>query len=117
MINLNAYRFTRILSVICFIAILYRYWGISFIGFAFMLFPYIITLLLANQGAYQTKFNILLRTSCGVLIAILALGLLLETGSDPQAGIGIGFGVVIQYGVIFVSEAIIGIASYKKTSV
>lgn len=117
MINLKAYRFTQILSVICFIAVLYQYWGVSFLAFAFMLVPYVITLLLANPDAYQTKFNTLLRTSCGVLISILALGLLLDTKSDAQAGIGIGFGVLIQYGVIFVSEAIIALASYRKASV
>lgn len=116
MINFNAYRFTQILSIICFTAILYQYWGTSFIGAALMLTPYLLIFLLANPRAYQTKTKVVLRTIGGVLVAVLALGLLFGVGSDAQAGVGIGFAVVIQYGAIFLSEAIIGLVNYNKMS-
>ena len=96
-------------------AIVYEYWGAGFIGTAFMLTPYVIVSLLANKNAYKTKLRIFCRAVGGVLVLILAIGLLFGIESDPQAAVGIGFAIVIQYGIIFVSEAIIGLATYEES--
>ena len=116
MVHLKVYNLVRIFSIISLMAIVYYYWGAGFIGTAFMLTPYVVVFLLANNNTYKTKLRIFCRATGGVLISILAIGLLLGIESDPQAGIGIGFAIVIQYGVIFVSEAIIGLATYREIS-
>ncbi len=116
MVHLKTYNLIRMFSILSLMAILYEYWGTGLIGTAFMLTPYVIVSLLANKNAYKTKLRIFCRAAGGVLISMLALGLLFGIKSDPQAGIGIGFAIAIQYGVIFVSEAIIGLATYGENS-
>ncbi|MCP1338035.1 hypothetical protein NJR55_00385 [Idiomarina sp. M1R2S28] len=112
---LKIYNLIRTLSIICFVAITFEYWGIGFIGTAIMLFPYGIVFVLANKNLYKTKLRTFFRAVAGLLVSVLTIGLLFGVDSDPQAAIGLGFVVVIQYGILFISEAIIGLATYAES--
>jgi hypothetical protein len=116
MVYLKLYTLIRILSSICLIAIVSEYWRSGLIGTSFILSPYIIVSLLANKNAYKTKLKLVCRSVGGVLVSILAIGLLIGIDADPQASIGIGFTIIMQYGIIFVSEAIIGLATYEESN-
>ena len=116
MVHLKTYNLIQVFSILSLITIVYEYWGVGFISIVFMINPYIIVFLLANNKAYKTKLRVVCRAVGGTLVSILALGLLLYVKSDPQTGIGIGLAIVMQYGVIFVSEAIIGLATYDESS-
>jgi hypothetical protein len=114
MLYFNIYNLIRILSTICFLATAYKYWSGGFIGNLFILAPYVIVYLLANKNAYNTKLRLFCRTVAGILVSVLAVAIFIGVEPDAQAAIVIGFGIVIQYGVIFVSEAIIGLATYGE---
>lgn len=116
MLSSNSYNFSRIISLLSLFAIVYQYWGDSFLTNLFMLGPYIFIILVSNESAYKTKLRVICRVSASILVAMLALALLIGIESDAQAGIAIGFGILIQYGVVFVSESIVGLATYGETS-
>ncbi len=116
MLYFNIYNFIRILSTICFLATAYKYWGAGVLGNLFILAPYLIIFLLANKNTYKTKPRRYYHTIAGALVSVLTVGLFIGIEPDAQTGIGIAFGILIQYGVIFVSEAIIGLATYSEGS-
>ncbi|QDE31729.1 hypothetical protein [Shewanella polaris] len=113
MTNLKYYNLIRLLAAIFFVAIAFEYWGNSFIGLAVLLFPYILVFLLANKLAYRTKLRTILRTFAGLLVSVLAIGLLFGIKSDAQSGIVVSHIAISQYSAIFVAEAIIGLCTYE----
>jgi len=116
MVHLKSHNIIKILASISFIAIAYEYLAIGFMGATIILIPYVLIFLLANKNAYKTTLRVFCRVTGGILVSLLAVGLLFGIKSDPQAGVGAMFAVVIQYGVIFISEAIIGLFTYKESS-
>lgn len=116
MLYFNIYNFIRLLSTICFVATAYKYGGDGFFGNLFILAPYLIVFLIANKNAYKTKLRLYCRATAGLLVSVLTVGLFIGVEPDAQAAIGIVFGILIQYGVVFVSEAIIGLATYGESS-
>lgn len=113
MIKLNLYKYIKVLSLISLIAVTYKYWGFGFWEAIIVLLPYLLVFLLANQDAYSSPLLIGCRTIAGVIVSLLCAVLLFGITPSAQAGIGFMFGVVIQYGVIFVSEALIGLFTYQ----
>lgn len=113
---LKTYNIIKLLALVSFIALAYKYVANGLVGVIFMLIPYVLIFFLANKNAYQTTLKVSIRMIGGILVVLLALSLLFYVNDDAQAGIGIMFAVVIQYGVIFVSEAIIGLLTYERNS-
>tara|TARA_R110001592_G_scaffold168650_10_gene404896 strand:+ start:280 stop:651 length:372 start_codon:yes stop_codon:yes gene_type:complete len=113
MIKLNLYKYSKALSVISLIAVTYKYWGFGFWEAIFILLPYLLVFLLANRAAYSSPLLIGCRAIAGVIVSLLCAVLLFGITPSAQAGIGFMFVVVIQYGVIFVSEALIGLFTYQ----
>jgi hypothetical protein len=111
---LNTYNFIKALAIIALVTINYEYWGAGFFEVLVMSAPYFVIYALANESRYQSRLSCLLRASAGIIVFLLALGLLFGVGSDPQAGIGALFAIVIQYGVIFASEALIALFTYRE---
>jgi hypothetical protein len=111
---LNTYNFIKALAIIALVTINYEYWGAGFFEVLVMSAPYFVIFALANESRYQSRLSCLLRASAGIIVFLLALGLLFGVGPDPQAGIGALFAIVIQYGVIFASEALIALFTYRE---
>jgi hypothetical protein len=117
MMYLNTYNFIKTLAIIALVTINYEYWGAGFFEVLVMSAPYFVIYALANESRYQSRLSCLsclLRASAGIIVFLLALGLLFGVTSDPQAGIGVIFAIVIQYGVIFASEAFIALFTYRE---
>lgn len=104
----------RIIAAISFIAVGYHFWGNSLLGMVFMLLPYGVVFLLANRVTYETKLKSMCRGLSGVIVCLLSLGLLFGEYNDPQSGIGIAFAVLLQYGVIFATEAVVGLVTFRE---
>ena len=111
---LNTYNFIKALVIIALVTINYEYWGAGFFEALVMSAPYFVIYALANESRNQSRLSCLLRASAGIIVFLLALGLLFGVGSDPQAAIGALFVIVIQYGVIFASEALIALFTYRE---
>ena len=101
----------RVLSVGFLIALINKFGFASSMGIVFILAPYLLLFLLANQAAYKTKFRIFFRSLSGALVCLIAIGILFVGRNEM---IGIGYAVALQYGVIFVVEAIIGLFTYDE---
>jgi hypothetical protein len=114
MMYLKTYNYMKALALIALVAINYEYWGAGFFGVLIMSAPYFIIFTIANESRYKSRLSHLLRASTGIIVSLLALGLVFGVGSDPQAGIGAMFAIVIQYAVIFVSEALIALFTYRE---
>jgi hypothetical protein len=113
MMYLKTYNYIKALALIALVSINYEYWGAGFFGVFVMSAPYFIIYTIANESRYKNPLSHFLRASAGIIVFLLALGLLSGVGSDPQAGIGAMFAIVIQYGVIFCSEALIALFTYR----
>ncbi|WP_153916126.1 hypothetical protein [Shewanella sp. TC10] len=115
MVNLTVFNVIKFLSMLSILAITWRFWGSGLTATILLILPYLVVYLLANKNTYSTSLKTICRALAGFFVSILALGLLFGISPDPQAGIGVVFGVCLQYGVIFISEAIIGMAMYEKS--
>lgn len=115
MINVTSYNFIRILASICFITVAIVFLPYGALGGVFLLMPYLLVFLLANQNTYHTPLRVYCRVTAGVLVSLISIAILFGIESDPQAGISVMFSAVIQYGVIFVAEAIIGLMTYEES--
>jgi hypothetical protein len=114
MMYLKTYNYIKVLALIALVTINYEYLGAGFFGVLVMSAPYFIIFTIANEDRYKGRLRHLLRASAGIIVLILALGLMFDLGSDPQAGIGAMFAIVIQYGVIFASETLIALFTYPE---
>ena len=114
MMYLKTYNYIKALALIALVTINYEYWGAGFISVLVMSAPYFIIFIVANENRYKSLLGQLVRASAGIVVFLLALGLLFGIGSDPQAGIGAMFAIVIQYGVIFASEALIALFTSRE---
>jgi hypothetical protein len=114
MMYLKTYNYIKALALIALVTINYEYWGAGFLGVLVMSAPYFIIYTIASENRYKSRLSHLLRASAGIIVFLLALGLLFGVGSDPQAGIGAMFAIVIQFGVIFASEALIALFTYRE---
>lgn len=114
MFHLKIYNLVRVVSLFCFSAITWEYWGNNALGLVFLLTPYVLVFVLATQKTYSSKIKIICRVVAGAFVSLLSVGLLFGIDADPQAPIGIGLTVIIQYCTLFVAEAIIGLATYKE---
>lgn len=109
MFQMKTYQYVRIISVVCILAVLLEYWRYNFIGLIVLLIPYVTVFALANNSAYKTRLAKGCRMTGAVLIAAITVGILFGIKSDPQAGIGVLFAAMLQYGILFISEAILGL--------
>lgn len=114
MVYLNTYNFIKALAILALVIINHEYWGTEFFEALVMSAPYILIYMIANESRYQHGLGYILRVSAGIIVFLLFLGLLFGVNSDPQAGIGVLFVIVIQYGVIFASEALIALFTYRE---
>ncbi len=78
--------------------------------------PYVVVFLLANESSYKTTFRIYCRVIAGISVSLISMGLLFGISNDAQAGIGVLLALVIQYGILFVSEALIGFYTYGENN-
>lgn len=117
MVQFKSHNIIKFFALISFITLAIIYWANGLFGLIILLFPYVLVFLLANDKAYCTTFKMSFRVSAAIIVCLMALGIIFGIEDDPQAGIGILFAVVIQCGVIFVSEAIIALFTYQKTSI
>jgi hypothetical protein len=60
----------RVLSVGFLIALINKFGFASSMGTVFILAPYLLLFLLANQAAYKTKFRIFFRSLSGALVGL-----------------------------------------------
>ena len=114
MIYLKTYNYIKALALIALVTINYEYWGAGVVGVLVISAPYFIIFTIANETRYKSRLSHFLRATVGIIVFLLALGLLFGVASDPQAGIGAMFAIVIQYGVIFASEALIALFTYRE---
>ncbi|GIU53593.1 hypothetical protein [Shewanella sp. KT0246] len=115
MVILTVFNVIKCLSILSLLAMTWRFWGSGVTATILMMLPYAVVYLLSNKNTYSTSLKTTCRALAGFFVSILAIGLLFGIDPDPQAGIGVMFGVSLQYGVIFISEAIIGMAAmYEK---
>ncbi|WP_440056799.1 hypothetical protein ACSLBF_18135 (plasmid) [Pseudoalteromonas sp. T1lg65] len=116
MFDLKLYNFVRVLSLLCFVSIAWKHWDVSILGLTYMLLPYILIFVLATKKTYCSRIRISCRTVGAVAVSLVSIGLVIEVGSDPQASIGMMYAVAMQYGVLFISEAIIGLVTYPESN-
>jgi len=109
---LKIYNFIRAMSVGFIIALIYKFGIGSFIGTVFILAPYLLLFLLANQTTYKTKLRVFCRSISATLVCVIAIGILFSGRNEM---IGTGYAIAFQYGVIFVAEAIIGLFTYDES--
>ena len=113
--QITPYYLVRAMASISLVAIALQYWTMQLLGLAIILMPYFIVLLLANKDAYSSPSRVYSRFFSGVGVSIISIALLFGIESDAQAGIAVLFAVAIQFGIIFVSEAIIGLFTYQES--
>lgn len=113
--QLTPYYLARAIASISLVAIALQYWTMQLLALAIILMPYVIVLLLANKGAYSSPLRVYCRFFSGVGISIISIGLLFGVENNAQAGIAVLFAVAIQFGTLFVSEAIIGLFTYEES--
>ena len=97
----------KALAALSLVAVAIKYWMPTEIGFAFMLLPYLVLYFLANANNYQNKRLFLIRIIAALFTIILAPVLIFGIKSDPQAGVGIMFLLIMQLAAISASEFII----------
>ena len=97
----------KVFSVLSFIAIAFKYWNAGAVGLSLLLSPYVVIYFLANDNNYRNLKLTLIRAIPAVATFLLVPWLLFCIESDPQAGIGLIFGVVIQLAFISTAELII----------
>ena len=97
----------KVLAVMSFIAIAFKYWNAGAIGLALLLSPYALLYFLSNDNNYRNIKLTVIRIAPAILTFLLAPWLLFGIASDPQAGIGLMFGAIIQLASIIASELII----------
>ena len=114
MMYLKTYNYIKALALIALVLINYEYWGAGFFWVLVMSAPYFLIFTISNESRYKTRLGHLFRASAGIIVFLLALGLLFGIDSDAQAGIGAMFAIVTQYGVIFASEALIALLTYRE---
>ena len=112
--NLKLYNYIRALSLLALVVVCLTFLNAGIFGVLILSLPYLFIIFISNEKRYRTHIRSRLRALAGAIVFLLALGLIFGVKSDPQAGIGIMFGVVIQFGVLFVSEALIGLFSYEE---
>lgn len=108
--HFTLYNFIRIITTICFLLIGWVFWEGGLLGVLFMLGPYILVIILARKTTYNNKHKKLLRASGGILVSLITLGLI----QDNATAVGGTIAVVFQYGIIFISEALIGLLTYEE---
>lgn len=113
--QITPYYLVRAMASISLVAIALQYWPMQLLGLAIILMPYLIVILLANKEAYSSPLRVHCRFLSGVGISIISTVLLFGIESDAQASIGVLFAVAIQFGIIFISEAIIGLFTYQES--
>jgi len=114
MMYLKTYHYIKALALIALVALNYEYWHAEIFGVLIMSAPYLITYTIANKNRYKSRLSHLVRASAGIIVFLLALGLLFGLAEDPQASIGAMFAIVIQYGVILGSEALIALLTSNE---
>lgn len=97
----------KALAALSLVAVAIKYWMPTEIGFAFMLLPYLVLYFLANANNYRNKRLFLIRIIAALFTIILAPVLIFGIKSDPQAGVGIMFLLIMQLTAISASEFII----------
>lgn len=113
--QITPYYLVRAMASISLVAIALQYWTMQLLGLAIILMPYLTVILLANKEAYSSPLRVYCRFFSGVGVSIISIGLLFGIENDAQAGIGVLFAVALQFGIIFVSEAIIGLFTYQES--
>ena len=114
MLNISSYNVIKVLTSISFVVIAFQGLSHGVLTGIVLLMPYVIVFLLANESSYKTTLRIYCRVIAGILVSLISLGLLFGISNDPQVGIGVLFAVAIQYGILFVSEALIGLYTYGE---
>ncbi len=97
----------KIFAVLSFVAIAIEYWNAGLVGLSLLLSPYAVVYFLANDNNYRNLKFTLIRAIPAISTFLLVPWLLFGIESDPQAGIGLIFGVVIQLAFISAAELII----------
>ncbi len=97
----------KILAIFSFIAIALKYWNAGAIGLALLLSPYAVLYFLSNDNNYSRLQLTVIRIVPAIVTYLLVPWLLFGIESDPQAGIGLMFGVMIQLSLISAAEFII----------
>ncbi len=86
----------KVLAVWSFVAISIVYWNTGAAGLALLLSPYVVLYFLSNDNNYRDVKLTVIRIIPAIIIFILVPWLLFGIESDPQAGIGLMFGVIIS---------------------
>jgi len=107
MSNRKIYYPIKVLAALSFVAIAIEYWNAGAVGLALLLSPYGVLFFLSNDNNYRDLKLTVIRIIPAVLTLLLVPWLLFGIESDPQAGIGLMFGVIIQLASISAAEFII----------
>ncbi|OKY26602.1 hypothetical protein [Thalassotalea sp. PP2-459] len=105
----KTYYFIKVLALIALTLINYEYWDGRFLWTLVISVPYIIIFTIAHKDRYKGSLRYFIRTLAGIVVFLLALGILYN-----ESAIGSMYAIVIQYSVIFASEAIIALFTYDK---
>lgn len=116
MLNIMSYNVIKVLTSISFVVVAFQGLSHGVLAEIILLMPYVIVFLLANESSYKTTFRIYCRVIAGISVSLISLGLLFGISNDAQAGISVLFAVVIQYGILFVSEVLIGLYTYRESN-
>lgn len=115
MINIRSYNVVKVMASVSLIVIAFEFL-VSDLVAGIMMMPCVIVFLMANESWYKSAIRVFCRVTAGILISLISLGLIFTINDDPQGGIGLALGVVIQFAIIFVSEALIGLCTYEESS-
>ncbi len=97
----------KVLALLSFISIGFKYWVPSEVVFYLLLSPYAVIYFLSNDKNYQNIKLTIIRIIPVVLTFLLVPVLLFGIEPDAQAGIGVMFALMIQLTSISAAELII----------
>jgi len=101
------YYAVRALAVLSLAIITIEYWNAGALALAILLSPYVTLYILSNENNYRDFKLMVLRVVSALLSFLMVPWLLFGVEADPQAGIGLLFGVIIQLSLISITELII----------
>ena len=110
---IKLYQAIKLLSLAGLLLLIVSGWVTGWQAAALFFPPLVLIFFLASERAYQTWLKAGCRALAGGMVSLLVVAIVFHENNDAQAGIGVALVLAIQYGIVFVSEAIIGLATYR----
>ncbi len=112
--TLQVYKPIKALILVCFCSVFYHYLELGLLPILYMVMPYIVVFVLANQTSYNSPLKIYSRAIASVFVAFIALGLIFGSHSKEQLDFPIVVAVLLQYGALMLVEVVIALLIYGE---